>query len=423
MIRKKIIKNLKTNKLEPEPDFYPAPTFYRIITFKPYAEGEIWEGEIVEEINTGKKDRKGREILVKKIKLIKRIEYPAKSMAEFDKNKNCFVVPVFSGDVKVREIDLPVEGYVYQIDPFSREVNCFAHANGLSQRVHSVNEEKLLITKPAWLPQEEYEKAIKTFSDIRKRAEKIKEENLKREAERAALINSGKKLPELSVDELIEQFILYGITIIDPQPIDHSMPFYGQESAVFDIGGFKFRFNFKLLDEDYYEIESILSSNGVIKDKEIMILLERFARFASRPDKKRLPLDFYLDKEEEIIFRKEIILSGEAGRYSDPGEGRLYLHATDIEGIKQSLQEEVDKIEINEAPITKEFQDLIRMVYSPQLVKKIEIVTDTEEGVGAKDDSYYATTKVVATVDKIYKKKIFIDERVSPQIREILLRE
>jgi len=425
---KKIVKD-RFGRLAPEPDFNPCPVFYRIApSSHTIEEGERWEFEILEETATGKKDRRGRNILTSLVTPVKRLEDIYKQTISFDKEKSCFIVPVYSGDKVVNklyikadikkifsDINTPEVGMVYLIAEGQGKIEADNDTFIPSETIDRISMMDIKEGKiPSWINEEETKRILEAFE----KREKAREERKKQEEERQRKISellSEATIENTTIEDLLKKFIENGGHIVNPEPATHNDYLYGQSESVFDINGFRFKLEYNVYDSDYVEIESIKTKKGEIRDKEMIDTLLQLARFIANPDKN---VENFIDRakffvtppKDEVLFAKEIHVGYEAGRFSQPGHSKFdRMDDEKIKQIKETLSKEVESFLSGYTlpkPITNNLYDIVNVTYNPEIKTEIKEVTDTEEGVGKKENSYWSNTKIVATVSLTWKEEI-----------------
>ncbi|MEM4134326.1 MAG: hypothetical protein QXV73_03940 [Candidatus Micrarchaeia archaeon] len=386
--KEKIIIRDRFGELNPEPDFVgDKVVFYKVVNPQPsMREGEKWVIAPVSIAETGKKDKRGNPIFICRIKLLQRVEW-----LDFDKAvvspEGIWEVPVFSGDVFIenrklreerREVVEHISNNLIYFPQFYYILKSYLQSHGEIVDRISFFEIAQGKTKE-WLTPEHVKKAFALYEQYKAFIEQEQKKEQEKEAKIASAIAEGSKI-ELSEEAIISLFLLNSInTILKGDTLWDS---------VFDVGGVRFQPAPTTEDSDFPVPTSSGEATGKIK-----YILNSLAKWAWERDAKYLlnALGVKAPKPK-TIWQEKIRLSfssyrGIFERYTTEAEARVQL--------EPKLDEAIQQVKVE--PIIYTFPHLT-ITFNPIITSYVKREIDLEEGIGAKDATWYENTYLVAKI-------------------------
>lgn len=419
MTIRKIILSPK-GRVEIEPSFEGNPTFFVPVNQQPLKEGEIWEIETVgEPLPLGKKDKRGRDMFVQKVRLLNRYTTVQKA---FYLGDNKWKVVSYSGPHPFYEeiVEGRKEDEVFL---HRGEVRLVSYTRDLwgvvigKEIIETIPTSSILNGDiPDWISPQTIEE-IKQFEERKK---SIKKSN-------QASIPSGGQLPQ----DLLREFVLRGVEVLNPPDSpDPRMSFYDYEGSFFKVGEFVFGLGIADMDEDYIEwAETFPTSAGDISDPAIIKIMKKIAFYAASPEHCIAPVLGIQKPEDKYLLKKRKWLagwteySGGASSWGRTSEIRS-VSEKEREEIISSLQTEVAQIQSTFTPSECDwrFQDLIHITWESSLESGVEVVTEVEEGIGMQDATTHYCEVAVAEAMVVWTvKDVQIADTVAPVVKEHIL--
>ena len=251
------------------------------------------------------------------------------------------------------------------------------------------------------------------------------------EKTKESILKEGGRLPQ----NILREFLTRGASIVwrDPNYVpDPSLPFWGEEESIFQVGDFRFLLNFEVDDEWIRVAPPFLSSDGAISDPEVISILTHIAGFVSNPrrnlKKGFLKLLGLQEKpQDEVLFRKTVPVSGYKGPATSVNlwEERKVTNFEPvdktIEELRREIESKLQNIDTTPKQLKYEFQDLIQVEYESKVEVKLEIVEDIEEGTGYRDNTLWSTKYVLAEIVQKWESKISISDEVEEEIKSKII--
>lgn len=382
--------------------------------------GTEWEFKSIgEPYSINKTDKKGKPMYVQNVKAEKIITYEKVSDALFIKEKNKWSIPVYSGDVFIRNEEKDGE-IKYVINDYSRNLGCemwneYSDKDNYICKKEKVYEYLYPNPKPDWMPENIYnevitrcEKFIKKINDIREKEVQIKEKQKE-------LLEVNKEITYSSFKELLHDFLIYGVIHIDEvcycPGTDYRSFYYGHEFCLFKINELVYDLGVIELDEDYINYGGSLRSNiGEIKEEEIKKFLRRAALFAIHPNPEKVIFHVFNSSlpKEEVIYAESVHI-----HVNENEDDIVKNFKLKEEEVKKNFASEVVNININ---------NLIFINAISYLDLNTTVEIDIEEGIGMKSDTYYETKLIKSYAIKKWKINYEIRDEVCNQVRSAIVK-
>lgn len=409
VIVRKIVRRNKYG-IEMQPEFSSKKVvFYRIINPSLASEGEVWKGEIIEEVPLNKKDKRGVDMYVCNVHLVQRVE--EERSARY-KGNHQWEVEVYSGDLLVKKILVPETGRkIY----FPEET--FVSANSVIEMI-SVYKDRMAIADKCTL-KEAVSNPPEWLKDNTEKINKL----YKITEYKESLLRSSSEMPI----DIVSEFLTNSCDVLvgDVLPVvDYRMPLFGYENSIFAIGDFKFKPIVDWIDSYATLTDRFETKTGEIQSAELRMICKFAAAKKAKWSETQFPLALLgIDSaelpKEEILFEKKRMVYFESHNRVE-----RYLSPEEEEQLKKTFEKEVEEF-LNKTEKGEEkkfsYKDLIEIVFQPKIETSIGREHDSEYGVGAKDNSYWITGYLVARCTRKYNVIIKFSESVHEDIRKAIV--
>ena len=240
----------------------------------------------------------------------------------------------------------------------------------------------------------------KYLSVLRKYYETLRESRAnaeKREnARKVALVKAWSESKPFPKD-WVKRFFENPPKIFWGDELDRLSPFAGYEDGIFEFDGFYFVLNIRNYDEDFVDWEETMANGKFEADPNLLVSLadycvspHRVPPFRSIPTKIKKILKWNPREypTSGYIFQKAYAYASDYGRFSKPFEGNSeserYSEAEAYESAKKVFDEtQPEKIIFDNY--------LFKITFTPHKSIKKDYIVDFEEGIGAKDDTYWSS--------------------------------